>query len=76
MMMLCLHQYCMPGAMNNVLSDGTHMNDNNITTSSSSLTNCFFFFLNNFVVVFFDLAIVLELSFDSSFESCTHSNSN
>mmetsp|Transcript_31161 Transcript_31161/g.34908 ORF Transcript_31161/g.34908 Transcript_31161/m.34908 type:complete len:138 (-) Transcript_31161:36-449(-) len=32
-------QVCMSGAMNNVLSDGNHTNDNNTTTSSSSLTD-------------------------------------
>ena len=39
MMMSCRYQYCMPGAMNNVSSDGTHPNENNTTTSSSSLTD-------------------------------------
>ena len=39
MMMSCRYQYCMLGAMNNVLSNGTHPNDNNTTTSLSSLTN-------------------------------------
>ena len=29
----------MLGAMNNVLSDGNHMNDNNITISSASLSD-------------------------------------
>jgi len=32
-------QYCMPAAMNNGSSDGTHPNDDNTTTSSSSLTD-------------------------------------
>ena len=35
---MCRYQYCMPGAMNNVSSDGTHPNDNNTTISSSSLS--------------------------------------
>ena len=39
MMMSCRYQYCMPGAMNNVSSDGTHPKDNNTTTSLSSLTD-------------------------------------
>ena len=30
---------CMPGTMNNVLSDGNHTNDNNTTISSSSLSD-------------------------------------
>ena len=32
-------RHCMPGAMNNVSSNGTHPNDDNTTTSSSSLTD-------------------------------------
>mmetsp|Transcript_36883 Transcript_36883/g.41640 ORF Transcript_36883/g.41640 Transcript_36883/m.41640 type:complete len:83 (+) Transcript_36883:125-373(+) len=36
---MSLSVLCMSGAMNNVLSDGNHTNDNNTTTSSSSLTD-------------------------------------
>jgi len=32
-------RHCMPGAMNNISSNGTHLNDDNTTTSSSSLTD-------------------------------------
>ena len=35
--MSCHYQYCMSDAMNNVLSNGNHTNDNNTTTRASSL---------------------------------------
>ena len=38
-MMSCCLQYCISGTMNNVLSDGNHMNDNHTITSSSFLFN-------------------------------------
>jgi len=36
--MSCHYQYCMSGAMNNVLSNGNHTNNNNNTAPSSSLS--------------------------------------
>ena len=36
---MSLSVLCISGAMNNVLSNGNHTNDNNTIASSSSLTN-------------------------------------
>ena len=36
--MSCHYQYCMSGAMNNVLSNGNHTNDNKTTAPPSSIS--------------------------------------
>ena len=36
-MMSCRYQYCITGAINNIFSDGNHMNDNHTTAHPSSL---------------------------------------